>query len=760
MSKFPIYHQHDAMDCGPTCLRMVAKHYGVTHSIQALRQQSEIGKDGVNLLGIAQAAEQIGFRTLAVKAPLKKIAADAPLPCIVHWNQAHFVVVYRIRKNQIYVADPAKGLLQYTAPEFESAWATTIEDGEKVGVALLLEPTPKFFEDKDTLSLSGESSKMGFSYLYDYVWRYRNLWMQLGLGLLVGSVLQLVLPFLTQSVVDTGIQTHNLHFIYLVLAAQLMLFVGRMSVDFIRSWILLHISTRINLSILSDFLAKLLRLPISFFDTKLTGDILQRIGDHSRIESFLTGTSLNTLFSMINLLVLGVVLATYHLTIFGVFALFSALYTCWIVFFLRYRRQLDHKRFALASQNQSSLIQLITGIQEIKLNNAEHLKRWQWENLQVRQFKLSMKGLEIGQYQQAGAMFLNEGKNIVITFLAATAVVNGQLTLGAMMALQYIVGQMNSPVEQLIQFVQHWQDAKISLERLNEINTLKDESPLVESSNRPNGGIDIVPPLEARDGRSGVLPPRGLLVSNLTFTYPGAGNEPVLKNIHLHIPPGKITAIVGTSGSGKTTLLKLLLRFYDLHPTTHGEIYLGNTKLSTIPHRQWRSQCGTVLQDGFIFSDTIANNIAVGDEVPDVQKLLHAVKVANIQEYIDSLPLGYNTKIGAEGNGISGGQKQRILIARAVYKDPDYLFFDEATSSLDANNERVIMENLEAFFKGSSTKPRTVIVVAHRLSTVKNADQIVVMEKGEIVETGTHSELARQEGKYYELVKNQLELGN
>ena len=737
------------MDCGPTCLRMVAKHYGVSYGIQTLRQWSEIGKDGVNLLGIAQAAEQIGFRTLAVKVSLQKMTVDAPLPCIVHWNQAHFVVVYRIKKNQIYVADPAKGLLVYKPAEFESAWASTVEEGEKVGIALLLEPTPRFFEDRDTLAQKAQS--IGIGSLYGYLWRYKRLLVQLGLGLLVGSVLQLVLPFLTQSVVDTGIQTRNIHFIYLVLAAQLMLFVGRLSVDFIRAWILMHISTRTNLSILSDFLAKLLRLPIAFFDSKQTGDLLQRIGDHSRIESFLTGTSLSTLFSMVTLLVYSVVLAAYNLAIFGVFLVFSGLYVVWIMLFLRYRRLLDYKRFALASQNQSSLIQLITGLPEIKLNNAEHLKRWQWENLQVRQFKLSMKGLAIGQYQQAGGLFLNEGKNIIITFLAATAVVNGQLTLGAMMALQYIVGQMNSPVEQLIQFVQHWQDAKISLERLNEIHEVEDEDPRGVPSLTPRGGI--ITPLSPILGERG----GGIGVSNLTFTYPGAGNEPVSKNISLQIPARKITAIVGTSGSGKTTLLKLLLRFYEL---THGEIKCGTIKLSDISLRQWRSQCGTVLQDGFIFSDTIANNIAVGDEVPDITKLRHSVQVANLQEFISLLPLGYNTKIGVEGNGISGGQKQRILIARAVYKDPDYLFFDEATSSLDANNERVIMENLEAFFRSGSTGQKTVVVVAHRLSTVKNADQIVVMEKGEIVEIGTHAQLTQQRGKYYELVKNQLELGN
>ncbi|RDB05079.1 peptidase domain-containing ABC transporter [Runella aurantiaca] len=781
MKSFPFYKQLDAMDCGPTCLRMVAKYHGQSYGVQPLRAAAEIGKEGVNLLGIAQAAESIGFKTLGVKVTLQKLLEEAPLPCIVHWGQNHFVVVYGkgigalssmrrkggdVTPRGIEVADPAAGLLTYTYKEFESKWATTVVDGEKVGVALLLEPSPKFFQDPLSLSGRGDDSqragdrgKIGLPYLFGYLWRYKGLISQLGLGLLVGSILQLVLPFLTQSVVDVGIQTRNLHFITLVLTAQVMLFVGRVSVDFIRSWVLIHISTRINLNILSDFLTKLLKLPLSFFDTKLTGDILQRIGDHHRIEQFLTGTSLNTLFSLFNLVVFSVVLAYYNLSIFGVFLIGSVLYALWVTIFLRYRRQLDHKRFALASQNQSSLIQLITGVQEIKLNNAEHLKRWQWENLQVRQFKLSMKGLALGQYQQAGALFLNEGKNIAITFLAATAVVNGQMTLGGMMALQYIIGQLNSPVEQLVQFMQQWQDAQISLERLNEIHKLEDEDKPASQ------GLIYAQLLTGGGGEKGM--PRGIGVTNLTFTYPGAGNEPVLKNINLHIPAGKITAIVGTSGSGKTTLLKLLLKFYEpqmgeinfAHSSLSGEgSFHGKLSLKQISHRQWRSQCGTVLQDGFIFSDTIANNIAVGDEVPNVHKLLHAVHVANIQSFIEELPLGYNTKIGAEGNGISQGQKQRLLIARAVYKNPDYLFFDEATNALDANNESVIMRNLDEFFKGGPTGRRTVIVVAHRLSTVKNADQIVVLEKGEIAEIGTHVELVQKRGKYFELVSNQLEL--
>ena len=729
MPTFTHYQQHDAMDCGPTCLRMVAKYYGRVFSIQKLREATQIGKEGVSLLGISEAAESIGFKTLAIKVPFRQLEKDALLPCIVHWKQNHFVVVYQIKKNQVFVADPALGLIKYSYAEFESQWATTIVEGEKTGIALLLDATQRFYQEADE-----QTKGINLSMLSGYVFKYKRLILQLFFGLFIGSILQLILPFLTQSVVDTGIQTRNLHFIYLVLAAQLMLFIGRMSVEFIRSWILLHISTRINLSILSDFLGKLLRLPISFFESKKTGDILQRIGDHQRIESFLTGTSLNVLFSMFNLVIFSVVLAYYNITIFGVFLLSSIVYSIWIVFFLRYRRKLDNKRFALASQNQSSLIQLVQSVPELKLNNAEIKKRWEWENLQVKNFHLSVKGLALQQYQQTGAMLINEGKNIVISFLAATAVVNGQMTLGAMMALQYIIGQLNSPVEQLIQFMQHYQDAQISLERLNEIHEIDDE----ETTQKPL--LHILP--ENQD----------IQLKNLTFTYTGAGNEPVLKNVNLTIPQGKITAIVGTSGSGKTTLLKLLLKFYK---PQSGEIRLGNVSLENISHKLWRSKCGTVMQEGVIFSDTIAENIAFSDEFPDTKKLLHAVKVANIQSFIEELPLSYNTKIGAEGSGISQGQKQRLLIARAVYKNPDFIFFDEATNALDANNESVIMANLEEFFKN-----RTVIVVAHRLSTVKNADQIVVMEKGEIVEVGTHVELTQRHGKYFELVKNQLELGN
>ena len=725
---FPYYKQLDSMDCGPSCLRMIAKHYGRGYSLETIRKQSQINREGVSLLGISEAAENIGFRTVGVRFGFDKLKEEMPLPCIVHWNQNHFVVVYKIKKDKVFVADPGKGFIKFTDEEFKRGWISTAHEGEKEGVALMLEPTPKFYEAEDE-----KRKGLGFGLLLRYLLSHIKLISQLALGLLAGSILQLIFPFLTQSVIDIGINTRNISFVYIVLIAQLMLIAGRTMVDFIRSWIMLHISTRINISILSDFLIKLMRLPVSFFDTKNFGDIMQRIGDHQRIQSFLTGTALNTMFSLFNLVVFGVVLANYNMTIFGVFLIGSIAYVAWIVLFLKQRRKLDFKRFDVASRNQSSLIQLISGMQEIKMNNCEKQKRWEWERIQARLFKLSIKGLALSQYQQIGAFFLNEGKNVFITFLAAQSVINGQLTLGGMMAMQYIIGQLNSPVEQLIGLTQSIQDAKISLERLNEIHGMDDEEPLDKTF------LDQLP--EHKD----------LTLQNVSFQYPGAGQEPVLKQINLQIPQGRTTAIVGMSGSGKTTLLKLLLKFY---PPAKGEIRIGETSLSVVSNRYWRSLCGVVMQEGFIFSDSIAKNIAVGEERLDMNRLLHATKVANIQEFIESLPLGLNTKIGSEGNGISQGQKQRILIARAVYKNPEYIFFDEATNALDANNELIIMENLNDFFKG-----RTVVIVAHRLSTVKNADQIIVLDKGEVVELGSHHELTAQKGEYYQLVKNQLELG-
>jgi ATP-binding cassette, subfamily B, bacterial len=722
---FPFYKQFDGMDCGPTCLRMIAKHYGRNYKQQTLNKMCEINREGVSLLGISDAAEKIGFRTLGVKLNAEQLK-EAELPCILHWRQHHFVVLYRIKNHKYYMADPADGLVSLEEADFNRAWQGDKEKFE--GIALLMSPTPQFYEQEDE-----KGSEVRWSFLLRYLVTYRKLVIQLLFGLGIGSLLQLITPFLTQSIVDVGINTRNLNFIYIILIAQIALIIGRVSVEFIRSWILLHISTRINISILTDFLIKLMKLPISFFDTKMTGDIMQRMNDQKNIQNFLTGSTLTTIFSMFNLLVFSVVLAYYNTGIFFVFAVSSALYTTWIVLFLKRRRALNYKSFDVSSKNQSSIIQLISGMQEIKLNNCEQQKRWEWEHIQARLFKFNVKTLALSQYQQGGATFINEGKNILITFLSAQAVINGNLTLGAMVAVQYIVGQLSSPIEQLLGFIQGYQDAKISLERLNEIHQMQDEEPAGKELNY-------------------TLPEnKSLSLANLTFTYPGAGNEPVLENINLQIPHGKTTAIVGMSGSGKTTILKLLLRFYE---PQKGEIKIGDQLINNIGFKTWRGQCGVVMQDGFIFSESIERNIAVGDEYPDRAKLRHAIKVANIQDFIEGLPLGLNTKIGAEGNGISQGQRQRMLIARAVYKNPEYLFFDEATNALDANNERVIMNNLNEFFNG-----RTVVIVAHRLSTVSHADTIIVLDKGRIIEQGTHHELTALKGDYYQLVKNQLELG-
>lgn len=554
----------------------------------------------------------------------------------------------------------------------------------------------------------------------------------MAVGLLAGSLLSLIFPFLTQSIVDVGIQNHDINFIYLVLLAQIMLFVGRMGIEVIRSWILLHLSTRINISIISDFFIKLMKLPISFFDTRMTGDIMQRINDHHRIEQLLTNSSLNTLFSLVNLIIFSIVLLFYDYRLFLIYLLGAVLYIGWITFFLKKRKELDYKRFSQISQEQSKVIELVNGMQEIKMHNAEKQKRWGWEFLQVKLFKLRIKSLSLEQWQSVGGNFINQMKDILVSFLSAKLVLDGNLTLGMMLSVQYIIGQLNGPLMQLIDFIRQTQDAKISLERLGEIHDKEDEE-------------------NAEEQYASEIPHEDIEVKDLSFRYVGSDTY-VFEHLNLSIPYQKTTAIVGASGSGKTTLLKLLMKFYE---PQEGELRIGNTPLKNVSPRFWRDHCGVVMQEGYVFNDTIANNIAVGEDYIDKQKLRKAVDIANIKEFIEGLPLSYNTKIGNEGIGVSGGQKQRLFIARAVYKSPEYIFFDEATSALDANNEKVIMENLEQFFKG-----KTAIVIAHRLSTVKHADKIIVLDKGKVVEEGSHTELVALQGEYYRLVKNQLELGN
>ena len=729
MNLFPYYHQLDAMDCGPTCLRMIAKYYGRTYSIQYLRERAYITHEGVSMLGISDAAEQIGFRTMGVRVTLEQLEKEVPFPCVLHWNQRHFVVCYKIKKGKYSIADPASKKVVYNKEEFERCWFSSLVEGKDTGTVLLLEPGPNFYEQEEEI----KGKKQGLSFFFRYLTPYKRELFQLILGMLTASILQLIMPFLTQSLVDTGIRDNNLNFITLILIAQLVIFIARLSVDFIRSWILLHVNTRINIALISDFLAKLMRLPLHFFDTKKVGDIMQRIGDHNRIESFMTGSSISTLFSFVNFIVFGFVLAYYDLSILGLFLLGNGLYVAWILAFMKYRRELDIKRFAQAAGEQSNLYQLVTGMQEIKLNNCETEKRWEWERIQVKLFKISIKGLALGQYQQLGSVFFNQTTNILISFLAARAVVFGEMTLGMMMSLTYIVGQLTAPIEQFIGFARSFQDAKISLERLGEIHQREDEEQTLLMK------VNLLPEN------------RTLRIEDLSFSYDGADREYVLDHVELTIPQHKVTAIVGASGSGKTTLIKLLLGFYD---PNKGSIKVGDQLLKNINPHVWRAHTGCVMQDGFIFSDSIAKNIAVGAEVIDKERLLHAVTVANIRDFIDSLPLGYNTKIGMEGNGVSQGQRQRILIARAVYKNPEFIFLDEATNALDANNEREIMEHLHQFYKG-----RTVVVVAHRLSTVKDADNIVVLDKGRVVEEGTHEVLTARRGVYYRLVKNQLELG-
>lgn len=729
--RFDFYNQLDAMDCGPTALRMIAKYYGKNYTLQTLREKCFISREGVSMQGISDAADSIGFRTTGVRISAKQLIEDVPLPCILHWNQNHFVVCYDIKrkrgdKAEFYIADPASGKVKYQQDELLKCWLSSKKEEKEIGTALLLEPGVRFYETLD----EKKESQHDLLYFFNYLIPFKSQFTQVVIGMIIGSALQLVVPFLTQSMVDTGIKDCNLNFITLILLAQLALFVAQLSISFIQGWILLHINTRVDIALISDFLIKLMKLPLHYFDTKMTGDIMQRIGDHSRIKSFLMGNSISILFSFANFFIFGFILGYYNWKILVIFLIGNGFYVAWILFFMRFRRELDIKRFDQASGEQSKVIQLIQGMQEIKLNNCEKQKRWEWERIQIKLFKIDVRGLSLGQIQQVGSVFFTQSTSIVITFIAAKSVVDGDMTLGMMMALMYIIGEVSAPISDFIGFAQSFQDAKISLERLNEIHGKEDED--ISSKMR-------------------TLPDKKeIVIEDVSFSYSGADRDYALRNINLVIPEHKITAIVGASGSGKTTLIKLIQGFYT---PNKGSVRIGETPLNLINPQIWRGKTGSVMQDGYIFSDTIAKNIAVTSEDVDIEQLRHAVTVANVRDFIDSLPLGYNTKIGMEGNGISQGQRQRILIARAVYKNPEFIFFDEATNSLDANNEKVIMENLHEFYKG-----KTVVVVAHRLSTVKNADKIVVFDSGTIVEEGTHKELISKKDIYYTLVKNQLEL--
>lgn len=724
--RFPFYRQPEEKDCGATCLRIISKYYGKNYANEYLRDVCETHRGGSSLRSLSEASEKLGFKSLGVQVPLAKLR-KAPLPCILHWQNNHYVVLYKIKSGNFFISDPAFGLIKYNELEFLSLW---IGGNKTEGIALLLETTPLFYDN----DIAGErkNQEWNLTFLSKYILKYTNYIWQLALGLFASSILQLIIPFLTQSIVDVGIKNQDIHFIYLILFAYIGLFIGRTSVEVIRSWILLHLSTRININLVSDFFIKLMKLPISYFDNRMTGDILQRIQDHKRVEKILTGSSLNVLFSLFNLIIFGMVLAIYSLNIFAIFLFGSIIYFFWILLFLKKRRKIDQKRFTQESKEQSKVVELINGMQTIKLNNAERKKRWNWEYIQASLFKISIEELRLEQYQGIGSSFITELKNIAITVLSAILVVEGKITLGMMLAITYIVGQLNAPISQLINFIRELQDAKISLERLSEIHNLNNED------------LEIERRLNKEDNNLGIF------LRNVSFKYPGLDTN-VIENLSLEIPPGKITAIVGESGSGKTTLLKLLLKFYK---PSQGKIELGTHDLNIVSNHDWRNRCGVVMQEDYIFNDTIANNIAVGVDHINREKMAYSVQIANIKDYVESLPMSYNTQIGMEGKGLSTGQKQRLLIARAVYKDPEYLFFDEATSALDSNNENIIMESLKKVYLN-----KTVIVIAHRLSTVKNAHQIVLLHEGRITEMGKHEELITKKGKYFDLVKNQLELG-
>lgn len=718
------------MQCGVAALTMISRHFGAPYDIDYLSTLCIPTKQGVSLKSISDASHCIGLKSTSCRLTLSKLT-EMPLPCILHWNQNHFVVLYKINKKgtKFKIADPSKGLLTLSLDDFKSHWISGVKNGNECGIGMFFEKTDLFDIERSNYSRRKHNS---LRFISHYISKYKSHILHISCNLFIGSVLQLIMPFLTQWIVDFGINYKDINFIWLVLLGELMLIIGKTVTDFIRRWLLLHISMNINISLVSDFFIKLLKLPMSFFDTKLMGDLLQRINDHSRVQSFLTSQILGFIFNFLSFTIYGAVLFLYDRLIFGVFLLSSIGYGLWITTFLQKRKILDYEMFEQQAKNQNKTYQFITSMQEIKLQDCEVRRRWEWEDTQADLFIVQMRYLKLQQAQEAGSVFINEVKNIIITILAATAVVKGHMTLGAMLAIQYIIGQLNSPVEQFMSFIYSFQDVKISLSRINEIHEKECED-------------------AKRNQVFKFKSERNICINDVDFKYDTHALKKTLEGVSFNIPEGKVTAIVGASGSGKTTLIKLMLGYYKVGS---GNISIAGRDINEYNLKWWRRHCGVVMQDGVIFSESIARNIAVDNSDIDIERLEKAAVLANIHDYIMSLPLGYDTIIGRDGVSLSQGQKQRILIARAVYKNPEFIFLDEATNALDARNERSIVENLNDFYKG-----RTVIVVAHRLSTVKNADQIIVMEDGKVVEKGDHVSLIKIRGTYYNLIKNQLELG-
>lgn len=721
--KFPFVKQTDSKLCGLACLSSICKYYGEDYSLNYLLDLCDIHSDGVSMLSLSKAAQTLGFKTLCVSIPyVQLLLVDSP--CILHWNQTHYVVLYRIdsKKENFYISDPAKGKYSLSKQELLEHWFGANSNAP----VLMLEPNKKF----GTIKEKSRQSHSSFAIILGYLRTYHKYVLQLAIGLLFTSVLQVVFPIMTQIIVDKGIQSRNINLLWWILACWMIIVLAKTLTEMIRKWILLHITMRVNVSLISDFIAKLLSLPMSYFESHSIGDLSQRVGDHNRVQIFLTSQLLDSTFSVITFLVFSVILLIYNKAIFAIFMLGSLLYTLWILLFLKRRKLIDYETFEVEAANQSKTYQILASIQEIKLQNCRTRRRWEWEDLQAVLFSIKQKALRLQQIEESGSVFITEIKNILITVFSASLVIYDQLTLGEMMAISFIVGQLNSPLYQIMGLIYSFQDMKISLERINEVHYAKSEA--------------------EQFGELRCIERSSIQLSHVYFKYDRSIPIYAIEDVSVELEAGKVTAIVGWSGSGKTTLVKLMLGYYNN--------YAGEIKISGINMRNFnidwvRTQFGVVMQDGFIFTESIARNIAVDDNDIDWERLDYAARISNIKDYIDKLPLGYNTLIGREGMGLSQGQKQRILIARALYKNPRFLILDEATNALDATNECIIVNNLAKF-----CHDKTVLVVAHRLSTVRNADRIIVLHQGRVVEVGSHDSLIDHKGHYYNLIKNQLEL--